>query len=134
VADLGLLDTNILIHSLRKDDPLSGACRDILLALQDNRSQAIVDVLVIHESLYVLEALGLMPQRQNRATYLRSVLAMPGVACEHKDIVLAALTRWSAGSMSFVDAWLWTRARDNRWPVCTTNRRDFVGVRVALTH
>jgi predicted nucleic acid-binding protein len=129
VTERGLLDSNLFIHALYRRDPLYRQAREIVERLETGADQGWIDPLVVHELLYTLEHLHLMATRQERHTFARALVTMPGAACEHRDWLLEALDRWSTADVSFVDAWLWAQARQRRLPICTSNARHFRGVR-----
>jgi predicted nucleic acid-binding protein len=132
VRNLGFVDTNIIIHALRRGNPLAPPCQSILDGLEDGTYHGILDVFVVYEALHLLERLGFMPDRPTRAAYLRAIITLPSVTVPDQAAVLIALERWEHSDVSFVDAWLWARARATRNPVCTTNRKHFDGVRLSL--
>jgi predicted nucleic acid-binding protein len=132
MTDLGLLDSNVFIHALHRRDPLRVRAQAIIAGLETGMDQGWLDPLVVHELLYTLSHLRLFATPQELYAYVRSIILMTGIECEHKDWLLDSLERWHAAPVSFVDAWLWVQARQRRQPVCTVNGRDFPGVRISF--
>jgi predicted nucleic acid-binding protein len=129
VSDLGWIDTAILIHALRSNDPFAARCRVILQNLRDGTDHGWLDPLVIHEASYVILRLGIMPDLATARGYLRAVIDGPGVHMQDKDTMRAALDLWGTGGRSLVDALLTVQARQGRSAVCTPNVKHFPGLR-----
>jgi predicted nucleic acid-binding protein len=132
MTNLGLLDSNVFIHALHRRDPYRVRAQAVIAGLERGTDQGWLDPLAVHELLYTLDHLRLFSSRQELYTYLRSIILMTGVECEHRDWLLDSLERWHQAAVSFVDAWLWVQARERRQPVCTVNERDFPGVRMSF--
>lgn len=124
-VDLGWLDTNIFVHAVTLGDPHRARCLDLLDALSDGRATARLAPTVAHELSYVLSRRQAFSTRVTIAAYLHNILAAPGVLADDKPGLSAAVERWAAGAMSFVDALLAELAQRDGVPVCSVNARDF---------
>ena len=119
----GLLDTNIVVHA-RTTDEHSVECRTFLRMLADDRIQAHLDPLVVHELTYVLPRYVKQAGRAETAAYLISILGWPGVIAD-KPILVEALSRWGATpGLGFVDAYLAARSLAESRPIYTKNVRE----------
>lgn len=126
---LGWLDTNIFVHASYRRDPLFARCRAIMESLQSGEAVGWIDPLVIHELTYVLQRQAQFPTKRDAYQFIRDIVVSDGVHVVEQGDAMAALARWATQGVSFVDAWLYVTAQRKRMPVCSANRRDFVGVR-----
>lgn len=126
--EFGWLDTNVFIHALFPNDSQYTRSAEIIDGLVQGTGWGWISPLVVHELTYVLQRLVQFPGRQDVGTYLAGLLAGDTVLCTDKDVVLAALSRWSTQSVGFVDAYLHEMALHTDTPVCSANVRDFPGV------
>lgn len=125
--ELGWLDTAVFIHPLFTNDPLAPRCREILRCLQDGDATAWLDVIVVHELMYVLPRTGLpaLSERQGVAEYIRRIVALSSVFADSKDELLETLVVWSRGKLAFADARLGVLGRQRNMNVCSSNEADF---------
>ena len=104
----GLLDTNIFIHAHARDG-LTLECRAFLGALEAGRVEARLEALVLHELSYAWSHYFKDATRQEIAGYLLTVLSWPGVTGD-RGLLFDTVIRWRDFGVSFVDAYLATRA------------------------
>lgn len=124
--DEGLLDTNVFVHALARDQQ-SAECRRFLDLLKQGLLQAYLEPLVVHELTYTLPRVHRAMSRADVVVHLRGVVAWPGGVGE-KDLLREALDRWDQPpGLGFVDAYLAARATRDGVLVYTKNAREFVG-------
>jgi predicted nucleic acid-binding protein len=119
----GLLDTNVVIHSLTRDEHAE-ECRLFVQRISDGDIAVIVDPLVVHEITYLLPRYVKQMSRREVGDFVESLLQMPGVSGEI-DHLRAAIGLWKEHpGAGFVDCYLAVRALDANLPVFTKNVRD----------
>jgi predicted nucleic acid-binding protein len=120
----GLLDTNVVIHSL-SDDVRSEECRRFLRAVELGHFRVRLESYVVHELTYSIPRLIKQMKRDEVALFLGNILEWPGIECD-RDLLAAAFSRWRRNpALSFVDALLATTALQQDTKVFTKNVRDF---------
>lgn len=127
----GLLDTNVVIHALRRDHR-SDECREFLALVSTGERRVRLEVFIVHELLYVMRRVFKQKSRQELADSLIEIIAWPGVDCE-RQLLLTALERWkNTPGLEFPDALLVARAQMDSTRVFTTNVKDFLGAGVEI--
>jgi predicted nucleic-acid-binding protein len=101
-AVIAYLDTNVIIRHLTGDPPELAEVATALLA--DVERLVLVDVIVA-ECVYVLESFYEHP-REQIATAMRALLALPAVAVEDHDRLLRALELYEQARLDFAEAYL----------------------------
>ena len=125
---LGYLDSALFIYALFPHDERHARCRAILADLQTGDAEGRLDPIVLHELTGILPTLRQFPDRQAVARYLRGVLCARGVMAEQRDLLLAALLRWTERGGGFVDAWLAILALTDGQPICAPDAADLPDV------
>jgi predicted nucleic acid-binding protein len=128
VRQLGYLDSAIFVYALFPSDERHARCRAILTDLQTGEAEGRLDLLVLHELVTILPALSQFPDRPAVARYLRGIISARGVIAEQRDLILAALIRWTERGGGFADAWLAMIALTDRLPVCAPDPADLPDV------
>lgn len=119
----GLLDTNVLIHSLT-NDANSAECRTFLRLVQAGERRVRLEPYVVHEMSYALSRV-LKHTRQEIAEELLALTQWSGIDCD-QELIPAAIIRWrDRPSVSFADALLAAEAIRSQTRVFTVNVRDF---------
>jgi predicted nucleic acid-binding protein len=122
---LGLLDTNIFVHSLFTRDPHAPRCQALLDAIERGEAEGWLDVGVVHELTYALRRAPGFTDRATIRAYIDRILAMPQILADDKDALISAIERWASEGVGFIDAWLATLADRRGLPICSVNRQDF---------
>ncbi len=125
---LGYLDTALFVYALFPKDERHARCRDLLAALQTGDAEGRLDVLVLHELSLLLPTLPQFPDRAAVARYLRGIVRAQGVMAEGRDLLLAALLRWTERGGGFAEAWRAIQALTDGQPVCAPDARDLADV------
>lgn len=125
---LGYLDSATFVYALFPSDPRQARCKAILTDLQTGEAEGRLDLLVVHELVTILPTLLQFPDRPAVMRYLRGIISARGIICEQRDLVLAALVRWTERGGGFVDAWLATLALTDGQPVCAPDAVDLPDV------
>jgi predicted nucleic acid-binding protein len=125
---LGYLDSALFIYALFPEDARHARCRAILADLQTGDAEGRLDPLVLHELATILPTLRQFPDRQAVARYLRGLLSARGIVAEQRDLLLAALLRWTERGGGFVDAWLAILALTDGQAVCAPDAADLPDV------
>ena len=100
-----IVDTNVIVRLLRKEDAQHGAARAIFAeAAARGRPLVLMDV-VVAETIFVLGGIYKLP-RLEVADILAEMLAHPGVASTRPEIMLEALVHYRATKLHFVDCYL----------------------------
>lgn len=120
----GIVDTNVFLHAVTSDGH-SAECIKFLEALEAGSVRAVLDPVVVHELSYVLPRVRKGLTRAQIAEYLFAIVGWPGVVCD-KALLIDAVRAWKqTPGLSFVDAYLGSRSRQEKRPVYTMNRKDF---------
>lgn len=122
MASDGLLDTNVLVHFLLRDDR-SGECREFLALVQAGQRRARLEACVVHELTFVLGRVLKQMTRADIVAYLRQIISWPGTDCD-QALLLGALDRWQRPGVAFVDALLITQARLGEGRIFAINAKD----------
>lgn len=103
-----LLDTNVLVRFLVRDDPRQFARAAALFQqTADGRCELIVTHILLAETIWVLTSPRLYDvPRADVADRLASLVVQPGVRCADAPVVLDALARFKATPCSFFDCYL----------------------------
>lgn len=119
----GLLDTNVIIHSLMQDAH-SEECRAFLASLEAGQRSVRLEPYIVHETTYVLaRQLGL--SRAEVVEILLRIVQWPGVECD-RELLNRALLRWrDRAGLSFIDALLGSQALIEQTRVFSINVKDF---------
>jgi len=125
-SKLGLLDTNVVIHSFAHDAH-SAECSRFMRALRDGHTSATLDPLVIHELTYALPQFIKQMSRPELAAFLLEMIGWEAVRCDNKALLVDTLERWrDRAGLGFVDAYLSALALRRDLPVYTKNVRHFL--------
>lgn len=130
MASDGLLDTNVLVHFLLRDDRTE-ECRAFLRLVQSGERRVRLEVYVVHELTFVLSRVIKQMTRSDIVEFILQIISWPGIDCD-RDLLAGTIDRWRLPGISFVDALLATQARMSGDRVFTVNAKDFkdVGVEV----
>ncbi|MCC6943477.1 MAG: PIN domain-containing protein [Thermomicrobiales bacterium] len=121
---VGLLDTNVVVHSLL-NDAHSAECRQFLSLVQEGSVRVRIEPMVIHELAYVLTTRGRRMSVEDAADLLDSLLRADGVAGE-VDLLIKAVSLWKQhAGIDFVDCYLAAKAISTDAPVYSKNIRHF---------
>lgn len=119
-----LLDTNVLLRFLRRDDAVqSPRAFSLMRRLESGAEEAELEDGVLAETVWVLEK-GFRAPRTDIAAHLSQVVLCPGLKCRGKRLFLDALTRYAATRCDIVDCLLAARASSRHSKVYTFDR-DF---------
>jgi len=126
----GLLDTNVLIHSLMVDAH-SEECGAFLKSLEAGERCARLEPHIVHEMTYVMLR-HLRLSKPEIVSILLRIVQWPGIQCD-KLLLSGALLRWrDRPSVSFVDALLASHAILNAAPVFTINVKDVEDLEIEI--
>jgi predicted nucleic acid-binding protein len=125
---LGYLDSAIFVYALYPQDERHARCKAILADLQTGEAEGRLDPLVLHELVTILPTLKQFPDRAAAARYLRGIVGARGVIAEQRDLLLAALVRWTERGGGFTDAWLAILALTDGQMVCAPDPADLPDV------
>ena len=119
----GLLDTNVVIHSLMNDSN-SEECRAFLDLVQKGERTVRLEPYIVHEITYVL-ARRIKLSKPESVSILLRINQWPGVQCD-KNLLNGAILKWrDRPGMSFIDALLASDALLNETRIFTINVDDF---------
>jgi predicted nucleic acid-binding protein len=125
---LGYLDSAVFIYALFPSDERYERCKAILTDLQTGEAEGRLDPLVLHELVTILPTLRQFPDREAVARYLRGIVGARGVLADQRDLLLAALVRWTERGGGFTDAWLAILALTDGQLVCAPDQADLPDV------
>jgi predicted nucleic acid-binding protein len=125
---LGYLDSAVFVYALFPSDARHKRCKAILADLQTGEAEGRLDPLVLHELVTILPTLKQFPDRVAVARYLRGIVGARGVIAEQRDLLLAALVRWTERGGGFADAWLAILALTDGQLVCAPDAGAFPDV------
>lgn len=104
----GLLDTNVLIHSLMSDSH-TAECKAFLEMLESGERAARLETYIVHEMTYALSRQVHLAKLEIVTLLLRMV-QWPGIDCD-RQVLEGALVRWrDRPDLSFIDALLASQA------------------------
>src|SRR3712207_731367 len=90
----GPIDTNVFIHA-QTTDRLSAECRRVLDAVEQGRTAATLEPLVLHELSYALKRVLPQLTRIQIADFMLNVVGRPGIHAD-KPLLVDAINRWGA--------------------------------------
>jgi predicted nucleic-acid-binding protein len=100
-----LLDANVLLRFLTRDDPEKAEdCRQLLLQAARENDSLLVTSLVFAELVWVLEKVYKW-ERLAIAPVLTKLLALPGLNIPEKKILKQALETYCEAGIDFIDAY-----------------------------
>ena len=125
----GLIDTNVFIHALKRDQN-SQECLEFLSLVRSGERRVRLELYVVHELTFVISRVLKQMTIPETADYIREVIEWPGIDCD-RELLLGALARWQQRpGIAFVDAALATQAQLNDTIVFSINSKDFADVGV----
>lgn len=123
-SNRGVLDTNVVVHSLTNDEH-SEECRLFLQQVQLGNRIVILEPMVVHELTYTLPRYVKQMTREDVADFLQSLIELPGVVGDLYRLA-AAIDRWSKHpGTGFVDCYLAERSVELGAHVFTKNVGHF---------
>lgn len=125
---LGYLDSAVFVYALFPKDARHERCKAILADLQTGEAEGRLDPLVLHELITILPTLQQFPDRAAVARYLRGIVGARGIIAEQRDLLLAALVRWTERGGGFTDSWLAILALTDGQLVCAPDPADLPDV------
>jgi predicted nucleic acid-binding protein len=126
----GLLDTNVVIHSLMSDIHAE-ECRAFLDSLEVGQRRVGLEPYVVHEITYVMSR-RLKFAKDEIVSILLRMVQWSGIECD-RELLNRALLLWrDRAGLSFIDALLASQAVLSQTRVFTINVKDFddVGIEV----
>jgi predicted nucleic acid-binding protein len=121
----GLLDTNILIHSITRDEH-STECSRFLDLVSSGEVRARLEPVVVHELTYALPRYTKQLTRQDVATMVVNLIELPGIEAD-TELLKESVLRWAATpGLGFVDAYLAAIANREDRIIYTKNVRELV--------
>jgi uncharacterized protein len=104
-SNLRLLDTNVLLRYLARDDEKKAAQSLALLQrLERGEEKAVISPLVVFEVVFTLQKRYHVPREQIRDS-LRDILSLRGLQLVGKGLYVRALDIYATKSVSFADAY-----------------------------
>lgn len=121
----GLLDTSVVVHALGNDAD-TPAAQAFLSRIESGEIEVLVDPIVVNELIYVLSRFTREFSRERIADIALSLLDISGASIVDL-VVRRAIDVWrETPGLSFVDAYLGSRALAEELPVYSINRKDFL--------
>ena len=119
-----LPDTNTILRYLLKDEPDQYARAEAVFeGVRLGQKQAMILEGVVLECLYVMTKYYRVP-RQQAAESLKGMLEYRGIRNENRDELSAALERFAATRLDFVDCLLAETALSRKLEIFTLLRQD----------
>ena len=121
------LDTNILIRYLTNDDPgKAEIARGILKQAEQGTATLVTSESIIVEVVQVLSLPRLyrLP-REQVASSLATILALPGLKVQNKRCISRALSLWVSHHVDFVDALSVAQMEQQKLTMIATFDQDF---------
>jgi len=115
----------VVVHALGNDADTSAA-QAFLSRIEAGELQVIVDPIVVNELIYVLSRFTREFSRDRIADVALSMLDISGTSTLDATVRRAIVVWRDAPGLSFVDAYLGTRAVMEDLPVYSINRKDFL--------
>lgn len=102
-----LIDANVLLRFLRKDDPtLSSRAKELFTQSRDGKFLCYIDEVTIAETIWVLTSVYKTP-RPEIASLLEAFLLHAWVVNPRKTTILQAISFYRMSSLHYIDCWLW---------------------------
>ena len=116
-----IVDTNIIVRLLRKDDPQHMAAKTLVSEAQAEGKPLVLMDVVVAETLFVLSNIY-GKSRVEVADILAEILNHPGIASTRPYILLEALTYYRGSKLHFVDCYLVAVAKAAERQIATFDR------------
>ncbi len=100
-----IVDTNVVIRLLRKEDAQHAAAKAIVAEAVDKGRPLVLMDIVLAETVFVLGSIYGRP-RAEITEILAEILDHPGIASTRPEILLEALVLYRATKLHFVDCYL----------------------------
>lgn len=114
-----LIDTNIILRFLRRDDPsLSGKAKALFVDAQDGRFLCYIDEVTVAEVMWVATSVY-KASREDIADGLEELLAKEWVVNPRKHTILRAMTFYRMSSLNYIDCWLLAVSEEKHIPLET---------------
>ena len=121
----GIIDTSVVVHAFG-NDPDTAAAQAFLDRVEAGHASIIVDPLVVHELTYAFSRVSRQFPRERVAEIALSLVDV-GVRSTSDDALRRGIEIWrDTPGLSFVDAYLGSRALEEGMPVYSVNRKDFL--------
>lgn len=114
-----LIDTNVILRFLRRDDPvLSNEAKSLFLDAKQGKFTCYIDEVAIAESVWVLISVY-KTKREDIVHGLETLLAKEWVVNPRKHIVLRALSFYRMSTLNYIDCWLLAVSEEKNIPIET---------------
>lgn len=100
-----IVDTNVIIRLLRKEDARHAAAKAIVAEAVDKGRPLVLMDIVLAETVFVLGSIY-GRSRTEITDILAEILAHPGIVSTRPEILLEALVLYRATELHFVDCYL----------------------------
>lgn len=114
-----LIDTNIILRFLRRDDPsLSGKARVLFVQAEGGAFLCYIDEATVAEVVWVATSVYKM-NREDIVNGLEELLAKEWVVNLRKHTILRALTFYRMSMLNYIDCWLLAVSAEKHIPLET---------------
>lgn len=118
-----LIDTNIILRFLRRDDlSLSGKARALFLQAEGGAFVCYIDEVTIAEIIWVATSVY-KANREEIANDLEELLAKEWVANLRKHTMLRAITFYRMSTLNYIDCWLLAVSEEKHIPLETFDKK-----------
>lgn len=114
-----LIDTNVILRFLRRDDPtLSGKAKTLFIQAEGGAFLCYVDEVTVAEVIWVATSVY-KANREDVANDLEELLAKEWVANSRKHTMLRAITFYRMSTLNYIDCWLLAVSEEKHIPLET---------------
>lgn len=114
-----LIDANILLRFLRRDDPtLAGRAKALFTDAQEGKFFCYLDEVTIAEVIWVLTSVY-NTKRDDIAHKLEALLAQELIVNARKNTMLRALVFYRKSALNYIDCWLLAVSEEKHIPLET---------------
>lgn len=101
-----LIDANILLRFLRKDDPtLSSRAKELFMQSRDGKFLCYIDEVTVAETIWVLTSVY-KTQRSDIASLLEAFLLHEWIINPRKTTIFRAISFYRMSNLHYIDCWL----------------------------
>lgn len=101
-----LIDANIILRFLRKDDPaLSARAKELFTQSRDGKFYCYIDEITVAETIWVLTSVY-KTQRDEISSLLEALLLHEWIVNSRKNTILRAISFYRMSNLHYIDCWL----------------------------
>lgn len=114
-----LIDANVILRFLRKDEPvLSARAKELFTQSRDGKFYCYIDEVTVAETIWVLTSVY-KTQRGDIASLLEALLLHEWIVNSRKNTILRAISFYRMSNLHYIDCWLLAVSEEKHIPLET---------------